>query len=161
VAILLLFLVVAGWFRVRPLLVDGALAGWYRQHRWEEATRALLREHLPGDLVLYRTGFVELDAVAWGEPGAAVRGFVAWPIVAHLPDGTNLERRPLPYSGGEKAVHYLERLLEEEGGARRIWLLGRFKSVPELGARLAHDSHLRVVQRREYGLVELTLHEPM
>jgi len=54
---------------------------------------------------------------------------------------------------------FLERLLDEEGGARRIWLIGMFEAVPELRDRLAHDSRFRLIPRRECGLVELTLHE--
>ena len=55
------------------------------------------------DAILFRTGFVELDAVTAGDASASIVSFTAFPLVAHLGRAAKLPRFSLPF-GREKGV---------------------------------------------------------
>ena len=103
---------------------DGGPFWWFLQHGWESATNELVRGYRDGDLILYRTGFVELDDVVRGQASGMTIEFVEWPLLAHLPKDREFSRRPLPYSDTPEMRARLASMLAEAPAARRVWVLG-------------------------------------
>ena len=93
---LVVFLWLAVSLQIVPWLRGEGAYGWYFRHGWENAVQELVREHRHGDLILFRTGFVELDEAVRGEASPTTTEFVEWPILAHLPADREFRRIPLP-----------------------------------------------------------------
>jgi hypothetical protein len=147
--------------RIVPFLDDSGRFWWYAQHGWKGATHELMSEHRPGDLVLYRTGFVELDDLVRGRASAATTEFVRWPLAAHLPRERDYRLQPLPYSDTPEMRRAIAAILEE-ARARRIWIVGL--ELEGEGAMLASvvrtaqvRHHMRLVRDRRHGLVHVAL----
>jgi hypothetical protein len=119
----------------------------------------------PGDLILYRTHFVELDQLVRGEASASTREFVEWPVLAHLPADRDFARRALPYSDNPQTREILQSIMNEAATARGIWLVGLEvddstgeQRVLSRAIRFATRSHgMRMVGRNRYGLVHVVL----
>jgi hypothetical protein len=153
-----------GWQVVPWLRRDGTFK-WFFKHDWESAAQELVREHHEGDLILYRTGFVELDDAVRGDASPATTEFVEWPILAHLPADREFERAPLPYSASPEMTARIESILREASASRRVWVVGIDVDDPTgerlilrplvKGAQLRH--RMTLVGRRMYGIVHLVL----
>jgi hypothetical protein len=142
--------------KVHPMLEgDGVFTNWYRDQRWTRATATLARHYRPGDLVLYGTRFVELDAVVRGEGRAVVTGFSAWPVRSHLPRGRDFQLRPLPYRYTAETRQKLLRSLRESAG--RVWIIGLPEAVRKATPLIEGRAGLQVAQRQRYGVVHLLL----
>ena len=154
---------VIGW-QLAPLVRrDGGPFWWFLKHGWESATSELVRGHRDGDLILYRTGFVELDDVVRGRASAATIGFVEWPLLAHLPKDREFSRRPLPYSDTPEMKARLASLRPEVAAARRVWVLGldpvntTSESFAALLAMAASGRRVEVLASSNHGVVQLFL----
>jgi hypothetical protein len=161
------------WLRALPLAVyavavvvarlaphvaaEGVFSDRYTDHRWDLAVPALARDYREGDLVLYRTQFVELDAVVAGEASPEVAGFVEWPLLAHLPPGLEVARRPLPFGKTLEDRRKLERILREASRAPRLWIIGHPPLIQPLVRAAERQPGLRVERREHYGQVLLVL----
>lgn len=155
---LLVFLLAAGLFRLAPhYRAEGVFSNRYTNQHWGEAVRALLDRHRAGDLVLYRTHFIELDAVVRGAASAEIASFVEWPFAAHLPPDRELARRPLPYSDTPATRRELTRLLRESAGARRVWILGLPPLLSQVAEAARLELGLRVERVERHGRVHLIL----
>jgi hypothetical protein len=139
--------------------VEGTFSDRFTDQRWDLAVPALARDHRPGDLVLYRTQYVELDAVVAGEASPEIVGFVEWPLLAHLPPGLEIERRPLPFGKTLDDRRRLEPILEEalRSGAPRIWIVGHPPLIQPLVRAAERTPGVRVERRERYGQVLLVL----
>jgi len=155
---LAVFVCATGALRIVPMLEgQGRFGGWYHEQRWSEATALLVAHHRAGDLVLYGTGFLELDAAVRGEGTPARVGFAEWPVRAYLPPDRAFRLRPLPYSDTADMDRRVLETLAEEPRAERVWIIGLSESVRR-AARLARDEGgLRVSGHRKHGFVELVL----
>ncbi|MDB4433360.1 glycosyltransferase family 39 protein [bacterium] len=141
---------------VKPMLEgDGQFSNWYRDQRWASATGALAKRYRDGDLVLYGTRFVELDAVVRGEARAVVTGFAAWPVRAHLPPERDFQLRALPYRYTPETTRKLLRGLGESAG--RVWIIGLPKAVRRATPLIEREAGLQVAKRQRYGIVHLVL----
>jgi hypothetical protein len=109
---------------------DGGPFWWFLHHGWESATRELVRGYRDGDLILYRTGFVELDDVVRGRASPATIEFVEWPFLAHLPKDREFHRRALPYSDTPELRVRLAPTLAEARAASRVWVIGLHPQDP-------------------------------
>jgi len=162
---LAVFLCLALSLQVVPWLRGEGAFWWFFEHGWESATEKLVREHREGDLILYRTGFVELDEAVRGEASPATTEFVEWPILAHLPTDHEFRRSPLPYSATPQMTAHLDSILREASAASRVWVVGlelhdpsHQSSILRWLVREAQLRHaMRVVERRRYGVVHLVL----
>jgi hypothetical protein len=159
---LAVFLAVVVLGRLAPHLAeDGTFSDRISDHRWEETMGVLLAAHREGDRVLYRTRYVELDAVVEGTASPEVASFVEWPLLAHWPAGRPLDRRALPYGRSveirRKAGAILHASLAE---APRVWLVGH-PHVTRLLVRHAEQlPGVHVARRERYGQVLLVLLVP-
>jgi hypothetical protein len=147
-----------------PLLSrDGGPFWWFLKHGWESATNELVRGYRDGDLILYRTGFVELDDVVRGRASAATIEFVEWPLLAHLPKDREFRRRPLPYSDTPEMRARLASMLPEVAAARRLWVLGldpvdtTSESFAGLLAMATQGRPMEVLASSNYRVVQLFL----
>jgi mannosyltransferase len=160
-----LFVLASLVLRVEPLLGrDGGRYWWYLQQDWEAAVAELVRAYRPGDLILHRTGFVELDAVVRGEASEATTEFVDWPLLAHLP-ARDYRRHPLPYRDSPELGAIVAREIER-AAPRRIWLLGldpddpTSESFAGLVAMANHGARWKPVRHKNFGVVHLALLAP-
>ncbi len=143
-------------FRVGPMLDEqGQFDVWFTRQRWSTATETLARQYRDGDLVLYGTRFVELDAVLRGEAPAIVADFASWPVRAHLPRDRDFDLRPLPYRNTPETKQYLLRELRRHGG--RVWLIGLPEAIRNTLPIAEREGGLRVANRQRYGAVHLVL----
>jgi hypothetical protein len=161
-----LFLAVSLGLRIEPLVQrDGGRFWWFLHHDWQGAVAELVRAWRPGDLVLSRTGFVELDAMVRGEASATTSEFVDWPVLANLPPGRSRARHPLPYRDSPELGALVARAIEREA-PRRIWLLGLDPDDPTsvgfagLVAMANHGAPWRPVRQKNFGVVHLVLLRP-
>jgi hypothetical protein len=162
---LVVFLCLAVSLQVAPWLRGKGTFGWFLRHGWENAVQELVREHREGDLILYRTGFVELDEAVRGEASPTTMEFVEWPILAHLPTDREFRRSPLPYSATPEMTAHLDSILRQASAARRVWVAGlelhdpsHQSSILRWLVREAQRKYgMRVVDRRMYGVVHLVL----
>ena len=161
-----LFLCVSLGLRVLPLVErDGGRFWWFVHQDWGAAVAQLVRAHREGDLVLYRTGFVELDQLVRGRASARTTEFVGWPILAHLPTGGSFRLQPLPYRDSAELGGIVASVIEHEA-PRRVWIVGLDPEDPTsetfagLVAMAQHGPRLRAVGHRNYGVVHLVLLRP-
>jgi hypothetical protein len=161
-----LFLLVSLVLRVEPLVRrDGGRFWWFFQHDWGAAVAELANGYRPGDLILERTGFVELDSMVRGEASPTTVEFVDWPILAHLPPGQSYARLPLPYRDSPELGAIVAREIER-AAPRRLWLLGLDPKDPTsvtfdaLVAMANHGARWRVVQHWNFGVIHLVLLRP-
>jgi hypothetical protein len=132
---------------------------WFHQHDWRGAATEIAERYRDGDVILYRTGFVELDAVVRGTASAVTREFAEWPLLANLPPEREFERLALPYSSSPEMIRALAPKVRATGG-RRIWLIGL---APEDSMDGSFDGLLklarrgRIVDESDHGVVGLFL----
>ncbi|MFP8878035.1 MAG: glycosyltransferase family 39 protein [Myxococcota bacterium] len=166
---LLVFLGSTVWLRIVPFVSEQGDFWWFYQHGWKNAVQDIAEGFEPGDLILYRTHFVELDQLVRGEASASTTEFVEWPVLAHLPAGYDFPRRALPYSDDPQTRKTLQSIMNEAATARRIWLVGLEVDDPagerrvlSRAIRLATQRHgMRMLGRHRYGLVHVVLlHRP-
>ncbi len=152
-------------FRIVPFVSEQGDFWWFYQHGWDDAVHEIAEGFEPGDLILYRTHFVELDQVVRGEASAVTREFVEWPILAHLPAGRDFARRALPYSDNRQTREILRSTMHDASKARRIWLIGlevddpngqRFILHRAIAIAMQHHG-MKIVRRRDFGLVRMVL----
>jgi hypothetical protein len=154
--------------RIVPLTAQEGNFWWFYQHGWKSAVSDIVRGFQPGDLILYRTHFVELDQLVRGDASPTTREFVEWPILAHLPEGREFVRRALPYTDDPTMRVRLRSIINEATRAQRLWIVGlevnfstRQRSVLTRAVEIAKQHHdMRVRFRRKYGLVHVLLLEP-
>ena len=159
------FVLLAMGLQVVPLLQREGTFRWFFRHGWESAAQELVREHREGDLILYRTGFVELDDLVRGKASPTTREFVAWPILAHLPADRSFRLAPLPFSATPEMMARLDDILREASSERRVWVVGLEHKEPTRRRRIIrplmetaqHRYGMRVLDRHMYGLVHLAL----
>jgi len=159
------FVGLAMGLQVVPLLQREGAFRWFFKHGWESAAQELVREHRHGDLILYRTGFVELDDAVRGEVGPTTAEFVGWPILAHLPGDRTFRMAPLPFSPAPEMMARLDTILREASSERRVWVVGLEYEDPTrrrwILRPLLKDAQrryrMRIVGRRLHGLVHLVL----
>lgn len=126
---------------------------WIRDQQWEKATDRLVEQSSKGNLVLYGTGFVELDAVILGKASTSVEDFTSWPVRAHLPAETSLRLEPLPFSDTPEARRALSRAIE--AGGTPFWVIAFEEGVQSM-LPIARQQHgFRVRKRQRYGKVHL------
>ncbi len=162
---LLVFLSSTVALRIVPFVSEQGGFWWFYQHGWRSAVQDITTGFEPGDLILYRTHFVELDQVVRGEASASTTEFVEWPLLAHLPAGRAFARRALPYSDNPQNRERLRSIMNEAASARRIWLVGLEVDDPtgerfvlSRAIRIATQSHgMRMIGRHRYGLVHVVL----
>jgi len=159
-----LFVLASLGLRIEPLLQrDGGRFWWFLQHDWGRAVAALRAAHRPGDLVLYRTGFVELDGVVRGEASARTAEFARSPVRAHLPEDHGLELHPLPYRSTPELEARVAGAVAS-AAPRRVWLLGLDPEDPTSETWHAlldmAGPGLRPVRHRNFGVVHLALLRP-
>ncbi len=158
---LALFLLVVVFGRLAGhLAYEGTFSDRITDHRWEEAMDALRADYRDGDVVLYRTRYVELDAVVLGAATPEVVGFVEWPLLAHWPADRELARRALPYGGTLEVRRKAVEVLEASLAAPRVWLVGHPHVTRVLVRHAEGMPGVRVARRERYGQVLLVLLEP-
>lgn len=119
-----IFLALVIALRLAPQLQrSGGPFWWFHHQGWEAAASRIADGYREGDVILYRTGFVELDAVVHGTASAKTRDFAQWPLLAHLPAERDFERVALPYSTTSNEMTVLVRRLRKLH-AKRVWLIG-------------------------------------
>lgn len=165
---LAVFVVLTVVLRVDPLVQrSGGPFWWFHQHGWQAAVEDLVAHHREGDLILFRTGFVELDALVRRTASADTTGFVEWPVLAHLPPDRHFARLPLPYRDTPEMRALMAERLEEAAPFERVWVIGldpedttgtRFGGLDRL---VQHGRGLRGVEHRHYGVVHLLLYRPV
>ncbi len=135
---------------------------WFYHQDWEGAVSKIAEGYREGDVILYRTGFVELDAVLHGTASAETSEFAAWPLLAHLPAERDFEQVALPYSTGPEEMTALVRRLRSLR-AKRVWLVGldpvnrngtSFRNLEEMVRR---GLPMKTLASETYGLVLLNL----
>jgi hypothetical protein len=155
-----LFLVLVIALRIVPQVQrTGGIFWYFYQHSWDAAALEISERYRDGDVILYRTGFVELDAVVRGTASAATRQFAEWPLVAHLPPEREFERLALPYSPTPEMMRILAGQIRAVR-ARRVWLVG-LDPVDSTGGSfeglLKMARRGRIVDEKNYRLVGLFL----
>jgi 4-amino-4-deoxy-L-arabinose transferase-like glycosyltransferase len=117
---LVVFLCLSLGLRVVPWLRGEGAFSWFFQHGWEVAVKMLVRMHREGDLILYRTGFVELDDAVRGEASPATTGVhrVAHPGAPPVNWEFGLRRFPIATARDEDAhrLHLARRRRRVGGG---------------------------------------------
>ena len=154
---LIVFLALVGGLRIEPMLRDKGASAWFRMHRWESATRALVANYQKDDLILFRTGFVELDQTIKGQASPMVAEFVGWPILVHLPAGGQFHLQPLPYSDTPEMRALLGRILQHASAAQRVWVVGIAPVLPLLIQMADQTPEIQVARLERYGVVYLSL----
>lgn len=145
-------------FRLLPHLEsEGVFSDRYTDHRWDLAVPALARDYREGDLVLYSTHLVELDAVVAGEASPEIASFAEWPLVANLPEGLDVARRPLPFGKTLEDRRRLERIFRDSQRAPRVWLVGHPSMIQPLVRAAERQPGVRIERRERYGQVFLIL----
>jgi len=155
-----LFLVLVIVFRIVPQVqrTDGS-SWWFYHQDWRGAATEIAERYRDGDVILYRTGFVELDTVVRGTAGAMTRQFAEWPLLAHFPPEREFERLALPYSATPEMMEALVPQVRKAGG-RRVWLVGldpEDSTGGSFNGLLKMTRRGRVLDERNYGLVGLFL----
>jgi len=156
------FVCLAAGLQVIPWLQREGAFHWFFKQGWESAVQELVREHREGDLILYRTGFVELDDAVRGEVSPTTTEFIGWPILAHLPEDGDFRLAPLPYSDDPEMAAHLDSILREASKARRVWVVGlELNEKRNILHRLMRNARRRygmqVVTKSQYGFVHLIL----
>jgi hypothetical protein len=105
--------------------------------------------------VLLSTRFVEMDALVAGVAPAPIREFATWPLIAHLPAGSDLAFSPLPYRVDENTRPALDETLRSALAAQRAWVLGAGPSVDYIERVVARNRGLRITHRERFGSIEL------
>jgi hypothetical protein len=126
---------------------------WIREQQWEKASHRLVEQSSKGDLVLYGTGFVELDSVILGKASTWVEDFTSWPVRAHLPAESSLRLRPLPFSYTPETRRALSRAIEE--GGTPFWVVAFEGGVQSMLPIARRRLGFRVQRRQRYGKVYL------
>jgi mannosyltransferase len=142
------------------LAYEGTFSDRITDHRWEAAMDALRADYRDGDVVLYRTRYVELDAVVLGAATPEVVGFVEWPLLAHWPADRELARRALPYGRTLEVRRKAVEVLEASLAAPRVWLVGHPHVTRVLVRHAERQPGVRVARRERYGQVLLVLLVP-
>jgi len=155
-----LFLVLVIVLRIVPQVqrTDGS-SWWFYHQDWRGAATEIAERYRDGDVILYRTGFVELDTVVRGTAGAMTRQFAEWPLLAHFPPDREFERLALPYSATPEMMEALVPQVRKAGG-RRVWLVGldpEDSTGGSFNGLLKMTRRGRVLDERNYGLVGLFL----
>ena len=157
---LILFLMATSWTSIIPAYRDTGAVFSFREveQRWEQAAGSLVEAWRPGDLVLHRSGYVELDAITAGESTEEVAAFAAWPLVAHLPDPGQVAHKPLPWSlEGMQAIGWT--FPAAAGDYRRVWIIGT-EQVVDVAVRAAgREPGCRIESDERFGKVRLVLAE--
>jgi mannosyltransferase len=158
-----IFLVIMVALRLVPQVSrSGGPFWWFYHQDWEGAVSKIAADYRDGDVILYRTGFVELDAVLHGTASTETREFAQWPVLAHLPAGRSFKRVALPYSTTSDEMNVLVRRLSKLH-AKRVWLIGldpvnrtgtSFRNLEEMVRR---GAPMQTLASENYGLVRLNL----
>jgi 4-amino-4-deoxy-L-arabinose transferase-like glycosyltransferase len=164
---LLVFLGSTIVLRIIPFVSEEGSFWWFYQHGWQDAVQEITTGFEPGDLILYRTHFVELDQLVRGESSQSTTEFVGWPLLAHLPPGREFPRRALPYSDSPENRELLWSIVQDAASARRVWLVGLeiddptgSRSVLTRAIRFATQAQgMRIVSGHVYGFVRVVLLE--
>jgi hypothetical protein len=157
------FLVLVIALRLVPQIErSGGPFWWFYNQGWEAAVSRIVEGYREGDVILYRTGFVELDAVVHGTASAETRDFAQWPLVAHLPAGRDFERVALPYSTTSDEMTVLVKRLRRLR-AERVWLIGldpvnrTGTSFANLKEMVRRGAPMNTLASETHGLVLLEL----
>jgi hypothetical protein len=118
---------------------------------WKEIAVSIETEHQRGDIILYATGFVELDAVAAGEASATIRAFAEFPLVAHLDIAADLTRSALPFGRHPDAIYNWERIVKSAFVAKRVWVVGGGIAVDYFVAKILPLPTVHVILDRKHG----------
>jgi mannosyltransferase len=163
---LALFLCVVVGLRILPMVQrNGGPFWWFFQHDWEATVDELVHDYRDGDLILYRTGFVELDELVRGRASATTTEFVEWPLLAHLPADREFRRIPLPYRETPELRALVASRLRA-ANPQRVWVVGlgpadsTTESFRALLRMAPHGRPMRVTQGNARGVVGLYLLEP-
>jgi 4-amino-4-deoxy-L-arabinose transferase-like glycosyltransferase len=146
---LVVYLVAAafGWLGPAYRTNDGHFSFRDVSQPWDRAVDFIVEEWQPGDVLLHRSAFVELDAVVSGEAGPRTAEFARWPIESNLPDEARYDLRPLPYSEDRlDSMGWNLAALEKEG---RLWFISRDEVVLRRIVAMAEASSTRRVTRSE------------
>jgi len=92
---------------------------------WNMAAAFLGKKAQDGDLVVYRTGFIEADQLALPNPDPLLPSFVGWPLAAHLSSNHRFQMVGLPYGKDPQTAPYISSVLKKATESRRIWIIGR------------------------------------
>jgi uncharacterized membrane protein len=114
---------VFAWYLLPALAQHGTFCKRFEQ-RWGEATREMLARWQTGDVVLYRSGYVETDRVLDASADPLLRAFVEWPVRAHLPPDAGAQLAAIPFRETPQTLTYLNGVLAQAASLPRVWILG-------------------------------------
>ena len=130
-----------------------------QQHKWERIGALIEAEHQDGDVILYATGFVELDAVVHGEASAATQSFAEFPAIAHLDRARRLPRHALPYGRSQDSPEVMGQTLMNAARAKRAWVVGTGSALEYFAKEFAPRPQIRVLFDRTDGTLMIFLVE--
>ena len=138
-----------------PTFKDHGVFAPLTNQGWTQAARVLEERGQPGDLMLYRSGFVEADSVETGIPDPMLVSFVDWPLQSHLASFGKFHVIHLPY---RLTGRFLSAAIDQIQTHPRIWVVGFGPTIiPTLIDTVSEMEGLATVVREDFGEVKIGL----
>jgi 4-amino-4-deoxy-L-arabinose transferase-like glycosyltransferase len=141
-----------------PFQKSGIFSAWGIES-WTKAAAYIESSASDGDVILYRTGFVDADQFPLLNSDSPTVSHSQWPLTANLSRNHSYPMLGLPFRVSDQTRPYVSSVVRQAAKSRRVWIVGVGDELKLIAGALTREEGFQKTKETSYGAVTVILFE--